>query len=134
MARMLVVILIACSVWTAVARQPVFHTLSIYNPPERPTATPSARVAALIAALSDSSKDRRRSARQELIALGPEIEPQLQYALSAEGSTLTRDLASSIRVAELAVLLSHLADSRRKTASSVSLHYQNGLITEILRD
>src|SRR5689334_1498957 len=91
--RCLVLVLIASSALTAVARQPVFNTYPIYNPPQRPTATPSSRVAGLIAALSDSSKDRRGSARQELIALGPEIEPELQYALSAEkNDSLTRDL------------------------------------------
>jgi hypothetical protein len=119
---------------------------------------PTGYVAALIPALSDASPATREAARQALLKMGPEIEPQLQWALAEEeaaaafsdrenpviekriarGVGMTRTQPEHVlpRYAwhELSVLIDHFEEQRRASPSLITLHYTDARLTDILSD
>jgi hypothetical protein len=125
----------------AVARtglgQPGYQIQAVYDRPKPRVAQPTERVAPLIASLWNDSLETRRAAREALLAMGPEIQPQLQWALEKERRMLSTDdlrpAGRSYTIVELTVLIDHLEQLRHSTASMINLHFANAPLIEILR-
>ena len=66
--------------------------------------------------------------------MGPEIQPQLQWAFDAERGTLSandlKNFGHRYAIAELAVLIDHLNELRHSTPSMVTLHFVNAALIE----
>lgn len=130
-------IALVTSVVAVTRGQPGYAILEVYSRQKPPVAQPTDDVAHLIADLSKDSPETRASARRRLLAMGPEIEPQLQWALDAArrdfpGVDLRR---AGIRydIVELIVLISHLQEMRHSAATTVTLHATNESYFDILR-
>ena len=150
---------ILCAPAEAIA-QPILttKTIPIYDRPKPTTTQPNPHIAALIRALSDPSPTKRESAQQSLLKLGPQIEPQLQWALNAEeeavaandkqhptihqtymrGFGVQRFTPDHVlpRYADhtLSVLIHHLDESRHASPSLITLRYTDAPLQTILRD
>jgi hypothetical protein len=130
----------------------------VYQRSKAATSRPTGYVAALIPALSDASLATREAAQQSLLKLGPDIEPQLQWALAEEeaaaalsdrqnpsvqkffarGVGLTRSQPEHVlpRYAfhQLSVLVDRFEEQRQASPSLITLHYTDAPLTDILRD
>jgi hypothetical protein len=130
------IVLAAAVAWTALG-QPVFQSQVVYAPPKTPATPPTESVGPLIASLSSDSSETRRVARLALLAMGPEIQPQLQWSLEAERGTLPandlRNFGHRYAIAELAAAIDHLNELRHSTPSMITLHFTNAPMIEILR-
>jgi len=120
----------------AVMSQPGYQRRIVYEGPRLSSVQPTEATARLIAALSNNSEEARRTARQTLLAMGPEIEPQLRWALDAERRTRPgtdlRQAGLQYSIVELNVLISHFEERRKSGASIVSLHFTDAPFVEIL--
>ncbi len=150
---------ILCAPAAAIA-QPIFttKTIPIYDRP-KPTATkPTPRIAALIQALSNASPTKREAAQQSLLKLGPQIEPQLQWALTAEEEAVAADEKQNPTIHQnymrgfglqrfppdhvlprytghsLSVLIHHIDERRHASPSLITLRYTDAPLQTILRD
>jgi hypothetical protein len=144
----------------AATAQPIFttKTVPIYDYP-KPTATkPTPRVAALIQALSNASPAKREAAQRSLLKLGPQIEPQLQWALNADEEAVAANDKQNPAIHQtymrgfgvqryppdhvlpryanhnLSVLISHLDERRHASPSLITLHYTDTPVQTVLRD
>jgi hypothetical protein len=150
---------ILCAPITATA-QPIFttKTIPIYDRPKPATTKPTPRVAALIHALSDPSPARRETAQQSLLKLGPQIEPQLQWAFNADEEAVAANDKQHPAIQQtymrgfgvqryppdhvlpryanhsLSVLIHHLDERRHASPSLITLHYTDAPVQTILRD
>jgi hypothetical protein len=148
-----------CGPSAAIAQPgPIIKKIPVYERPKAATSQPTGYVAALIPALSDPSPATRKAAQQSLLKMGPEIEPQLQWALAEEeaaaalsdaqnpaiekrfvrGVGLTRNQPEHVlpRYAwhELSVLIDHFNEQRRASPPLITLHYTDAPLTNVLRD
>lgn len=126
--------------------QPQFFSLPVYEPPKPSASQPTAPVAALIGELSNESLEKRHAAANALLGMGPDIQPQLQWALERETAAIPREelelgpqqspgeLLPRYAYHELSVLIDHMNERRHSTGSVITLHYQDAPLFDVLRD
>jgi hypothetical protein len=128
---------ILISIVALICAQPGYRILEIYSRQSPQVTQPVQDVVRWISDLSKDSPETRETARGRLLAMGPEIEPQLQWALNtARGSIPGVDFRrAGIRydIVELTVLIDHLEQLRHSKPTTVTIHATDTSDFDILR-
>ena len=133
MLEVAILISVVATIWA----QPGYRILEIYSRQKPPNVQPVDDVARLILDLSQDSSEIRKSARGRLLAMGPGIEPQLQWALDAARRDFTgvdfRRAGIRHDIVELTVLIDHLEEMRYSKPTTVTLYTGDATYFDILR-
>jgi hypothetical protein len=126
--RTILVLAVLCAALPAIARAQLASPATQPAPPPatQPATQPSGAVAELIADLDSPEFSVRSDAEKKLIALGPSIENQLRAALAAKS-------ISPEAQARISEILSRM-DEFRAMHASITLHYRQAPVMDILRD
>jgi hypothetical protein len=130
--------------------QPIFWPLKVSQYPQPQVTEATGRPLELVSRLSLDAPAERQPAARLLMEMGPSIEPQLRWALQREepapnfpGALIPGTFSFRMdpklllpRYArnELDVLVSHLEESRQLKGSTVTLHYKDAPLTNVLQD